>query len=135
MKKLVYWMFAAILVCGVSVVMTSCSKDEENVSAANKEYSVKCVFELVTRGDIDDKTVSNLQTYFGSIKRTNKFTGYFDAKSATDDVTENLVKDIKEKEIYAEGTKYIVYVKLFDAQQSEVYQRVVTVDGLDISVK
>ena len=133
MKKIMNWMFAAILLCGASVCITSCDDDED--SLLSNEYSFDCTLEMVTQGELTSDNVATLEAYLNKQKSTNKFKSLYDAKNALDNVVDALVKDIDNRNLYSPGTKYIVYVRLYDSRKYQVYQRHVIVDGVSISVK
>ena len=132
MKRFMCWMFAAILICGAGVCMTSCGDDDN--SLLSKEYSFDCTLEIVTQGDLTDKNVATLETYLSRQKGSKKFNSLFDAKNALDNVVDELVRVIKTEQLYYPTSKYKVYVRLYDSQKYEVYQRVITVDGEKVTV-
>lgn len=125
-------MFAAILICGASVCMTSCGDDDDPL--LSKEYSFDSTLEMITQGDLTDKDVTKLESNINRQKGSNKFNSLFDAKNALDNVVDELVIAIKNDKIYTSNSKYIVYVRLYDSQKYQVYQRVITVDGEKVTV-
>jgi hypothetical protein len=125
-------MFAAILICGASVCMTSCGDNDDPL--LSKEYSFDCTLEMITQGDLTDKDVTKLESNINRQKGTNKFNSLFDAKNALDNVVDELVIAIKNDKIYTSNSKYIIYVRLYDSQKYQVYQRVITVDGEKVTV-
>lgn len=132
MKRILCWMFAAILICGASVCMTSCGDDDDPL--LSKEYSFDSTLEMITQGDLTDKDVTKLESNINRQKGSNKFNSLFDAKNALDNVVDELVIAIKNDKIYTSNSKYIVYVRLYDSQKYQVYQRVITVDGEKVTV-
>lgn len=90
--------------------------------------------EIVTQGDLTDKNVATLETYLSRQKGSKKFNSLFDAKNALDNVVDELVRVIKTEQLYYPTSKYKVYVRLYDSQKYEVYQRVITVDGEKVTV-
>ena len=125
-------MFAAILICGASVCMTSCGDNDDPL--LSKEYSFDSTLEMITQGDLTDKDVTKLESNINRQKGSNKFNSLFDAKNALDNVVDELVIAIKNDKIYTSNSKYIVYVRLYDSQKYQVYQRVITVDGEKVTV-
>jgi hypothetical protein len=126
MKK--YLMAAVALICMTmtSVVLTSCSSDDDN-SPVNKVYTLKVSLQMISEGDISKAALEYLNSEFNNKEVTDKFTGFYDAKASVDNIINISLLAIKNKPLYGDGCEYKVYFKLFDADNSQVYQKTIYV--------
>ena len=126
MKK--YLMAAVALICMTmtSVVLTSCSSDDDN-SPVNKVYTLKVSLQMISEGDISKAALEYLNSEFNNKEVTDKFTGFYDAKASVDEIINKSLSAMKNIPLYGDGCEYKVYFKLFDADNSQVYQKTIYV--------
>ena len=122
-------MAAVALICMTmtSVVFTSCGSDDDN-SPVNKVYTLKVSLNMISEGDISQAALEYMNKEFNQ-EVTNKFTGFYDAKASVDEIINNSLTAMKNIPLYGEGCEYKVYFKLFDANNSQVYQKTIYVKG------
>ena len=126
MKK--YLMAAVALICMTmtSVVLTSCSSDDDN-SPVNKVYTLKVSLQMISEGDISKAALEYLNSEFNNKEVTDKFTGFYDAKASVDEIINKSLSAMKNIPLYGDGCEYKVNFKLFDADNSQVYQKTIYV--------
>jgi len=122
-------MAAVALICMTmtSVVFTSCGSDDDN-SPVNKVYTLKVSLNMISEGDISQAALEYMNKEFNQ-EVTNKFTGFYDAKASVDEIINNSLTAMKNIPLYGDGCEYKVYFKLFDANNSQVYQKTIYVKG------
>lgn len=122
-------MAAVALICMTmtSIVFTSCGSDDDN-SPVNKVYTLKVSLNMISEGDISQAALEYMNKEFNQ-EVTNKFTGFYDAKASVDEIINNSLTAMKNIPLYGEGCEYKVYFKLFDANNSQVYQKTIYVKG------
>ena len=122
-------MAAVALICMTmtSVVFTSCGSDDDN-SPVNKVYTLKVSLNMISEGNISQAALEYMNKEFNQ-EATNKFTGFYDAKASVDEIINNSLTAMKNIPLYGEGCEYKVYFKLFDANNSQVYQKIIYVKG------
>ena len=122
-------MAAVALICMTmtSVVFTSCGSDDDN-SPVNKEYTLKVSLQMISEGNISQAGLEYMNSEFNQ-EVTNKFTGFYDAKASVDEIINKSLTAMKNIPLYGEGCEYKVYFKLFDANNSQVYQKTIYVKG------
>ena len=122
-------MAAVALICMTmtSVVFTSCGSDDDN-SPVNKVYTLKVSLNMISEGNISQAALEYMNKEFNQ-EATNKFTGFYDAKASVDEIINNSLTAMKNIPLYGEGCEYKVYFKLFDANNSQVYQKTIYVKG------
>ena len=122
-------MAAVALICMTmtSVVFTSCGSDDDN-SPVNKVYTLKVSLNMISEGAISQAALEYMNKEFNQ-EVTNKFTGFYDAKASVDEIINNSLTAMKNIPLYGEGCEYKVYFKLFDANNSQVYQKTIYVKG------
>ena len=122
-------MAAVALICMTmtSVVFTSCGSDDDN-SPVNKVYTLKVSLNMISEGNISQAALEYMNKEFNQ-EVTNKFTGFYDAKASVDEIINNTLTAMKNIPLYGEGCEYKVYFKLFDANNSQVYQKTIYVKG------
>ena len=120
-------MAAVALICMTmtSVVFTSCGSDDDN-SPVNKEYTLKVSLNMISEGDISQAALEYMNKEFNQ-EVTNKFTGFYDAKAVVDEIINKSLSAMKNIPLYGDGCEYRVYFKLFDASNSQVYQKTIYV--------
>ena len=109
-----------------SVVFTSCGSDDDN-SPVNKVYTLKVSLQMISEGDISKAALEYLNSEFNNKEVTNKFTGFYDAKAVVDEIINKSISAMKNIPLYGDGCEYRVYFKLFDASNSQVYQKTIYV--------
>ena len=109
-----------------SVVFTSCGSDDDENSPVNKEYTLKVSLQMISEGNISQAGLEYMNSEFNQ-EVTNKFTGFYDAKSAVDEIVNKSLTAIKNIPLYGDGCEYKIYFKLFDASKSQVYQKTIYV--------
>ena len=126
MKK--YLMAAVALICMTmtSVVFTSCGSDDDN-SPVNKVYTLKVSLQMISEGNLSQAALEYLNSEFNNNEVTDKFTGFYDAKASVDEIINKSLSAMKNIPLYGEGCEYKVYFKLFDADNSQVYQKTIYV--------
>ena len=126
MKK--YLMAAVALICMTmtSVVLTSCSSDDDN-SPVNKVYTLKVSLQMISEGNLSQAALEYLNSEFNNKEVTDKFTGFYDAKASVDEIINTSLTAIKDFSLYGDGCEYKIYFKLFDASKSQVYQKTIYV--------
>ena len=126
MKK--YLMAAVALICMTmtSVVFTSCGSDDDDNSPVNKEYTLKVSLQMISEGNISQVALEYMNSEFNQ-EVTNKFTGFYDAKAVVDEIVNKSISAMKNIPLYGDGCEYRVYFKLFDASNSQVYQKTIYV--------
>ena len=120
-------MAAVALICMTmtSVVFTSCGSDDDN-SPVNKVYTLKVSLNMISEGNLSQAALEYMNTEFNQ-EASNKFTGFYDAKASVDNIINISLSAIKNKPLYGDGCEYKVYFKLFDADNSQVYQKTIYV--------
>ena len=121
-------MAAVALICMTmtSVVFTSCGSDDDENSPVNKEYTLKVSLQMISEGNISQAGLEYMNSEFNQ-EVTNKFTGFYDAKAVVDEIVNKSLTAIKNIPLYGDGCEYRVYFKLFDASNSQVYQKTIYV--------
>ena len=121
-------MAAVDLICMTmtSVVLTSCGDDDDS-TPAKKEYTLKITLDIINQGELTQAKLAYLKTNFDNKETKNLFTGFYDAKTATDEGVNVALGGIKDNQAYAAGCEYKVYFKLYDPDKSEVYKRTIYV--------
>ena len=78
-------MAAVALICMTmtSMVFTSCGSDDDSV-VVNKEYTLKTSLQIIAEGELTSTQLDYLNRNFKDKETKNKFTGFYDAKTATD---------------------------------------------------
>ena len=127
MKKFLTAAVALICMTMTSVVFTSCGSDNDN-SPVNKVYTLKVSLNMISEGNISQAALEYMNKEFNQ-EVTNKFTGFYDAKASVDEIINNSLTAMKNIPLYGEGCEYKVYFKLFDANNSQVYQKIIYVKG------
>ena len=127
MKKFLMAAVALICMTMTSVVFTSCGSDDDN-SPVNKVYTLKVSLNMISEGNISQAALEYMNKEFNQ-EATNKFTGFYDAKASVDEIINNSLTAMKNIPLYGEGCEYKVYFKLFDANNSQVYQKIIYVKG------
>ena len=125
MKK--YLMAAVALICMTmtSIVFTSCGSDDDN-SPVNKVYTLKVSLNMISEGNLSQPALEYLNSEFNQ-EVSNKFTGFYDAKASVDNIINKSLSAMKDIPLYGDGCEYKVYFKLFDADNSQVYQKTIYV--------
>ena len=126
MKKIMMAAVALICMTMTSMVFTSCGSDDDSV-VVNKEYTLKTSLQIIAEGELTSTQLDYLNRNFKDKETKNKFTGFYDAKTATDNSVNEALTGIATNKIYAKGCEYKVYFKLFDASNSQVYQKTIYV--------
>ena len=126
MKKFLMAAVAIICMAMTSVVFTSCGSDDDNNSPVNKVYTLKVSLQMISEGGLSQAALEYMNTEFNQVV-SNKFIGYYDAKSSVDEIVNTSLSAIKNIPLYAAGCEYKVYYKLFDADNSQVYQKIIYV--------
>ena len=126
MKK--YLMAAVALICMVmtSVVFTSCGSDDDDNSPVNKVYTLKVSLQMISEGNLSQAALEYLNSEFNQ-EVSDKFTSFYDAKASVDEIINKSLSAMKNIPLYGEGCEYKVYFKLFDASNSQVYQKTIYV--------
>ena len=121
-------MAAVALICMTmtSVVFTSCGSDDDENSPVNKEYTLKVSLQMISEGNISQAGLEYMNSEFNQ-EVTNKFTGFYDAKAVVDEIINKSLSAMKNIPLYGDGCEYKVYFKLFDADNSRVYQKTIYV--------
>ena len=121
-------MAAVALICMTmtSVVFTSCGSDDDENSPVNKEYTLKVSLQMISEGNISQVALEYMNSEFNQ-EVTNKFTGFYDAKAVVDEIVNKSISAMKNIPLYGDGCEYRVYFKLFDASNSQVYQKTIYV--------
>ena len=127
MKKFLMAAVALICMTMTSVVFTSCGSDDDN-SPVNKVYTLKVSLNMISEGNISQAALEYMNKEFNQ-EVTNKFTGFYDAKASVDEIINNSLTAMKNIPLYGEGCEYKVFFKLFDANNSQVYQKIIYVKG------
>ena len=132
MKKMMMAAVALICMTMVSVAFTSCGSDDDN-SPVNKVYTLKVSLNMISEGDLSGVALEYLNQEFNQ-EVSNKFPGFYDAKSSVDQIVNKSLEAMKNIPLYADGCEYKVYFKLFDASNSQVYQKTIYVkdDGYKV---
>ena len=126
MKKIMMAAVALICMTMTSMVFTSCGSDDDSV-VVNKEYTLKTSLQIIAEGELTSTQLDYLNRNFKDKETKNKFTGFYDAKTATDNSINEILTGIATNQVYAKGCEYKIYVKLFDASNSQVYQKTIYV--------
>ena len=126
MKKIMMAAVALICMIMTSMVFTSCGSDDDN-TVVNKDYTLKMSVQVIEQGELTSTQLDYLNRNFKDKEIKNKFTGFYDAKTATDNSVNEALTGIATNKIYAKGCEYKVYFKLFDASNSQVYQKTIYV--------
>jgi uncharacterized protein len=126
MKKILMAAVALICMTMTSVVFTSCGSDDDNNSPVNKEYTLKVSLQMISEGDISQVALEYMNSEFNQ-EVTNKFTGFYDAKAVVDEIVNKSISAMKNIPLYGDGCEYKVHFKLFDADNSQVYQKTIYV--------
>ena len=126
MKK--YLMAAVALICMTmtSVVFTSCSSDDDDNSPVNKVYTLKVSLQMISEGNLSQAALEYMNREFNQ-EVSNKFTGFYDAKAVVDEIINKSLSAMKNIPLYGDGCEYKIYFKLFDADNSQVYQKTIYV--------
>lgn len=121
-------MAAVALICMTmtSVVFTSCGSNDDDNSPVNKVYTLKVSLNMISEGNISPAGLEYMNKEFNQ-EVSNKFTGFYDAQSVVDDIINKSLTAIKNIPLYGDGCEYKVYFKLFDADNSQVYQKTIYV--------
>ena len=121
-------MAAVALICMImtSMVFSSCGSDDDN-TVVNKDYTLKMSVQVIEQGELTSTQLDYLNRNFKDKETKNKFTGFYDAKTATDNSVNEILTGIATNQVYAKGCEYKIYVKLFDASNSQVYQKTIYV--------
>ena len=121
-------MAAVALICMImtSMVFSSCGSDDDN-TVVNKDYTLKMSVQVIEQGELTSTQLDYLNRNFKDKETKNKFTGFYDAKTATDNSVNEILTGIATNQVYAKGCEYKVYFKLFDASNSQVYQKTIYV--------
>ena len=121
-------MAAVALICMImtSMVFSSCGSDDDN-TVVNKDYTLKMSVQVIEQGELTSTQLDYLNRNFKDKEIKNKFTGFYDAKTATDNSVNEILTGIATNQVYAKGCEYKIYVKLFDASNSQVYQKTIYV--------
>ena len=125
MKKFLMAAVALICMAMTCVVFTSCGSDKDD-SPVNKEYTLKVSLEMISEGELSRAALEYMNKEFNQ-EVTNKFTGFYDAKSAVDAIVNKSLTAMKNIPLYADGCEYKIYFKLYDADKSQVYQKTIYV--------
>lgn len=126
MKKIMMAAVALICMTMTSVVFTSCGSDDDN-TVVNKDYTLKMSVQVIEQGELTSTQLDYLNRNFKDKEVKNKFISFFDARTATDNGVNEALTGIATNKIYAKGCEYKVYFKLFDASNSQVYQKTIYV--------
>ena len=126
MKKFMMAAVALICMAMTSVVFTSCGSDKDDDSPVNKEYTLKVSLQMISEGELSRAALEYLNREFNQ-EVTNKFTGFIDARSSVDEIVNKSLSAMKNIPLYADGCEYKIYFKLFDADNSQVYQKIIYV--------
>ena len=132
MKKILMAAVALICMAMTSVVFTSCGSDKDD-SPVNKEYTLKVSLEMISKGELSRAALEYMNKEFNQ-EVTNKFTGFYDAKSAVDAIVNKSLTAMKNIPLYADGCEYKIYFKLYDADKSQVYQKTIYVKNDEYKV-
>ena len=81
---------------------------------------------MISEGNISPAGLEYMNKEFNQ-EVSNKFTGFYDAKSVVDEIINKSLTAIKNIPLYGDGCEYKVYFKLFDADNSRVYQKTIYV--------
>ena len=121
-------MAAVALICMTmtSVVFTSCGSDDDDNSPVNKVYTLKVSLQMISEGNLSQAALEYLNSEFNQ-DATDKFTGFYDAKASVDEIINKSLSAIKNIPLYGDGCEYKIYFKLFDADNSQVYQKTIYV--------
>ena len=92
-----------------------------------KDYTLKMSVQVIEQGELTSTQLDYLNRNFKDKEIKNKFTGFYDAKTATDNSVNEILTGIATNQVYAKGCEYKIYVKLFDASNSQVYQKTIYV--------
>ena len=127
-------MAAVALICMtmVSMVFTSCGSDDDT-TPVNKVYTLKVSLQMISEGGLSQVALEYLNREFNQ-EVSNKFPGFYDAKASVDNIVDKSLEAMKNIPLYADGCEYKVYYKLFDADNSQVYQKTIYVkdDGYKV---
>ena len=126
MKKILMAAVALICMTMTSVVFTSCGSDDDDNSPVNKVYTLKVSLQMISEGNLSQAALEYLNSEFNQ-EVSNKFTGFYDAKASVDKIIDNSLSAMKSIPLYGDGCEYKVYFKLFDASNSQVYQKTIYV--------
>ena len=126
MKKFLLWMFAAVLMCGTSMVFSSCGDDDDD---AGTMYKFKCSVEVVDQGDIPDAQVLLVKTMIEKCTFSGDFPNLEIAEEYIDVFGQDMIVFIKSNALTKEGTKYLVHIRVYDSAGKEVSHRILTVEG------
>lgn len=127
MKKFMTVAVALICMTVMSVVFTSCSKEETTV--ATRDYTLKTDFQLISQGELSASALASLKAEFANQQLTNKFISLYDAKANVDAVVTLSMEAIEQRNLYATGCEYKVYYKLYDDNNYEVYSKTIYIKG------
>ena len=121
-------MAAVALICMTmtSVVFTSCGSDDDDNSPVNKVYTLKVSLQMISEGNLSQAALEYMNREFNQ-EVSNKFTGFYDAKAVVDEIINKSISAMKNIPLYGDGCEYKVYFKLFDADNSQVYQKTIYV--------
>ena len=121
-------MAAVALICMImtSMVFSSCGSDDDN-TVVNKDYTLKMSVQVIEQGELTSTQLDYMNRNFKDKEIKNKFISFFDARTATDNGVNEALTGIATNKIYAKGCEYKVYFKLFDASNSQVYQKTIYV--------
>lgn len=126
MKKIMMAAVALICMIMTSMVFSSCGSDDDN-TVVNKDYTLKMSVQVIEQGELTSTQLDYLNRNFKDKEINNKFISFFDARTATDNSVNEALTGIATNKIYAKGCEYKVYFKLFDASNSQVYQKTIYV--------
>ena len=132
MSKIINWMFTTILLCGtVMCGLTSCDDDNEETV---DEFNLVWNLEMVETGSFSERDLEYLERELNDRYTTEKMT-VSQAKTATENATQRIVKIIKDNQWYTMGCKYYVYVKLYDSKEKLVTSKTITVINNQVAYK
>ena len=117
---------ALICMTMTSVVFTSCGSDNDDNSPVNKVYTLKVSLQMISEGNISQEALKYMNSEFNQ-EVTNKFTDFYDAKASVDEIINKSLSAMKNIPLYGDGCEYRVYFKLYDADNSQVYQKTIYV--------
>ena len=132
MSKIINWMFTTILLCGtVMCGLTSCGDDNEETF---DEFNLVWNLEMVETGSFSERDLEYLERELNDRYTTEKMT-VSQAKTATENATQRIVKIIKDNQWYTMGCKYYVYVKLYASKEQLVTSKTMTVINNQVAYK
>jgi hypothetical protein len=117
---------ALICMTMTSVVFTSCGSDNDDNSPVNKVYTLKVSLQMISEGNISQEALKYMNSEFNQ-EVTNKFTDFYDAKASVNEIINKSLSAIRNIPLYGDGCEYRVYFKLYDADNSQVYQKTIYV--------